>query len=178
MCDYWNELAIKDGFEGICFIYKQTQSIHLNKLDYRYCYQPHWAGWERHSFIKRVRNKIYRIFNIQAQTKVKYFDYDTLWKKIIKEASVKTENNIFHGAYVSYDDSPRRGDKRSIIVQNSSPEKFKLYFKKLYDISLKQNKEYIFLTAWNEWGEGAYIEPDTTNQNKYLTAIKNIVTGE
>ena len=40
--------------------------------------------------------------------------------------------------------------------------------------SEEQNKEYIFLTAWNEWGEGAYLEPDEDNGFAFLEAIKRI----
>ena len=42
---------------------------------------------------------------------------------------------------------------------------------------IKQNKEFIFLMAWNEWGEGSYLEPDTEYKYGYLEAIKKI-TGE
>ena len=38
----------------------------------------------------------------------------------------------------------------------------------------QQNKEFLFLTAWNEWGEGAYLEPDTIFGYEYLNAIKEI----
>ena len=47
--------------------------------------------------------------------------------------------------------------------------------KKLMDISKKQGKEYVFLMAWNEWGEGSYLEPDVNENYGYLEAIKRIV---
>ena len=33
--------------------------------------------------------------------------------------------------------------------------------------------DYLFMFAWNEWGEGGYLEPDEKNEYKYLQAIYN-----
>ena len=40
---------------------------------------------------------------------------------------------------------------------------------------MESDKEYIFINAWNDWGEGAYLEPDSKNGFQYLQAIKDVV---
>ena len=37
------------------------------------------------------------------------------------------------------------------------------------------NKIFLYINAWNEWGEGAYLEPDEENGYNYLECIKRIV---
>ena len=58
-------------------------------------------------------------------------------------------------------------------VEENTPEKFGIYLNELMRIVASQNKPYILLTAWNEWSEGAYLEPDTIDSYEYLKAVKN-----
>ena len=173
MCECWDKWAKEDGFDGMCFIYKYNAYKGIPEDAYRYNYQPQFSGWENISFVHRVYNKILRTMKIDPRKKMRVMDYDKVWGDILKYAEKHPESNLYHGAFVGYDDSPRRGRSRSIILEGSTPEKFGKYMKRLVDISEKQGKEYIFLTAWNEWGEGAYMEPDTVNGYAYLEALKN-----
>ena len=52
--------------------------------------------------------------------------------------------------------------------------KFKEFLKKVLTISSSHKKEFVFITAWNEWGEGANLEPDNVNCFEYLKKIKEI----
>ena len=45
----------------------------------------------------------------------------------------------------------------------------------MYKKSCESNKEFLFINAWNEWGESAYLEPDTINKYGYLEIIKRSV---
>ena len=119
-----------------------------------------------------------RVLGINYKKPITFIDYDKTWHNLLTYASKHPEQNMFHGAFVEYDDSPRRGNLKSIILKGASPDKFKKYFKRIYDISCSQDKEYLFFTAWNEWGEGAYLEPDMRNGLAYLDAIKNIVNSD
>ena len=71
---------------------------------------------------------------------------------------------FFRGAVVEWDNSPRI--KECEIFEHYSPEQFFMFNKIIVDWTLKHyNKDlrFIFINAWNEWGEGSYLEPD----NKY-----------
>lgn len=172
MCNYWDTLAQKAGFDGIYFIFKNTRTNILPSNAPRYSYEPHSSGWWTHlNFFDRVLRKL-NLFQPKDKDITKY-DYDILWNRLLKSARKHSEEYYYHGAFVSYDDTPRRGANRAIIVTGETPEKFEKYFSELVKISANQKKDYIFLTAWNEWGECAYLEPDMTTEYKYLEAVRN-----
>ena len=159
MCSYMHELAQKDGYPGILFISAATFS--RKKIDLEFRYEP----FNVCSPLDYIRRKT------MLKKDLKEYDYDQVWKKILFNAKYLKSGSTIYGGFVRYDDSPRRGDKANIIT-GESPQKFCNYLKQLLKLSKKQGKKYIYLTAWNEWGEGAYLEPDEDSGYEYLEALE------
>lgn len=173
MCVYWDGLAKKDGFEGIHFIFKFRLFVEYPKDSFFYNYEPHFSAWGNINYITRMKNAIIRRLKIEKD--IYFYDYDKVWKALLSNAIKHSESNYYHGAFISYDDTPRRGRNRSRVVKGCTPAKFEKYLSELIHISKEQNKEFIFLTAWNEWSEGAYMEPDEANSYSYLQSLKNSI---
>ena len=171
MCRYWNTLVQKDGFNGIYFVFKNKRWFEWNKDAVRFNYEPHHDGWLNPSVWERRIERVKKLFHLP--TKNIYYNYDIIWRKIIKSAE-KLSSNVYLGAFVGYDDSPRRSTNGK-IVKGATPMKFKKYFSELIEIAEKQGKDFVFITAWNEWGEGAYLEPDNQTKYEYLKVIKEII---
>lgn len=169
MCAFWKKMAIKDGFNGIYFIMKIKDNLTIPSQFYGFKYEPIHSGWRKPSLVRRIDNKIRRIIHVSQRLSI--YEYDKIWNNILTTARENKSPLIYHGAFVSYDDTPRRGLKGT-MVKGDSPAKFKKYLSDLIDITKKQGKEFIFLTAWNEWGEGAYLEPDSICKFEYLEALK------
>lgn len=171
MCDYWRKLSLEAGYKGLYLVNRYNPYDSLDGFDALITYEPMFSAWQNKNIVNRVLNKIKEHF--VQEKRLTIYNYDTVWKAILKNARKKANQDIYYGAFVSYDDSPRRGTQGKIIL-GGTPEKFEYYLKELVNISKQQNKDYIFLTAWNEWGEGAYLEPDTQNGTKYLDVIRRI----
>ena len=85
----------------------------------------------------------------------------TLYKNI---SFVNTTDNfpLFRGSMLEFDNSPRIKNSPNIF-EYYSPEQFYLINKKIIEWTRESysiKNRFIFINAWNEWGEGAYLEPD------------------
>lgn len=177
MCEFWNELAIKDGFDGIFFIFKYKHYLDVPKnLKYHYYfynYEPHFSGWGKMNLAERIKRRILR--NLKLNNRLHRYNYNKVWNSIIKNAKLLGSENIINCGFVGFDDTPRRGKKNSNVISGKSLDLFEKYLNQLLILSKQQNKKYLFLTAWNEWSEGAYLEPDEMDGSKYLDSIKKII---
>ena len=168
MREAWNMWAKEVGFDGMYFITRDDPYKDVFGYDALFNYEPQFSGWLNIGFAKRVFR---RLKYLVGKESLKKYSYDKIWKKILRYADSHPKS--YCGAFVGYDDTPRRG-KRGTVVIGQTPQKFQKYLDQLYRISQSQGKEFIFLTAWNEWGEGAYLEPDTTDGYAYLEAVKAV----
>lgn len=94
-------------------------------------------------------------------------DYDKVWNYILNEYDY--ENKTYYSGFTGYDDTPRRG-KRGIVLEGSTPEKYKKYIAQLMAKNHAAGLDITFVNAWNEWGEGMHLEPDKKFQFQYLKA--------
>ena len=174
MAAYWDELARENGFDGLHIVYKNSQLYKLPKEECNFCYEPQYSGWG--AAHKQYVFKGLSMLGLAKAGPYKY-SYDKIWNKIIESAKKRNAAYDWHGAFVSYDDTPRRG-KQGRLVEGSSPEKFYKYLSELAAVCEEQGKEFILLTAWNEWGEGATLEPSKKYKYEYLEAVRKVVKGQ
>jgi hypothetical protein len=170
MMKCWNGLAQKNGFSGIVFISRFDPYNESNNFDFYFNYEPNFSmNINRNVFVKAKNYVNRRIF---MNERLRMLDYRSVWKRSLKFAKHNKRSDVFYGAFARYDDTPRRGKKGTVVINDSSL-KFEYYLAELINISKAQDKKMIFLTAWNEWGEGAYLEPDGLTKYDFLESVLN-----
>ena len=82
----------------------------------------------------------------------------------------------YRGAFVSWDNTPRKGHK-GFIMRNAMPESYRAWLERqLRRAQADTDQEpLVFINAWNEWAEGAYLEPDQTYGYGFLRATREAV---
>lgn len=170
MLRYWNERARADGFAGIFLISMNVCREHVAKSV--------WVNGSVDFEPNQTKSK-----KLQADSKLNFKMHDGwLWNRFavkavhydeINRIMLRTphEKNHFRTVFVDYDDSPRRRE-RAVVVRGSSPGKFGRYLRKTVQKSMNERNSYVFINAWNEWGEGNYLEPDTRYGYSYLKEVR------
>ena len=144
----WRNESLKYGIGKIYILIcknknKISKILNLKEVDAAYDFPP--------------RNKL------KIKFKKKFFGlYTNLIYKWINCPKILNKFPVFGGTMLEWDNTPRRG-KNGIVFLEFSPEKFYLLNKIIINWTRKNyniSKRYIFVNAWNEWGEGSYLEPD------------------
>lgn len=148
----WDNLAFQAGLPGLYYIGKGNDK---NILDAVLRQGPQAAM--QHNFFqndKGIRSLL---------------EYDDVWNNILTfQSNGKME---YFCGFPGYDDTPRHG-RNGTVVTGSTPQKFKNYMIRLLLKSYRNKCDFLFLNAWNEWGEGMYLEPEKEWGYQYLEAIK------
>lgn len=81
----------------------------------------------------------------------------------------------FPGCMPGWDNTPRQKNKPNIFAF-TSPGSFQAWLEWNIKITAEQNapgERFVFINAWNEWAEGAFLEPDREHGHGYLEAIRH-----
>ena len=181
--EIFDEMAKKDGFSGIQIVNMltsdmdlQNESIYQN-VDFEPIRTMHTH--EAYAFsCWRIKRMLYNKLVYHNNLSKRIFDtinYKKFYKAIVKH-QFKRRENYYHSCFVDWDNTPRKGN-RGVIMKGASPRIFEHSFKKIYESCTNSNDEakLIFIFAWNEWGEGGYLEPDEKFGDGYLQAIRRTV---
>lgn len=173
MLDCFNKWAVEEGFSGIYVVSGKTaanQEARKELIDGYYYFEPGYTL--KHGFSKT--DKIQYDISVLVNTVLNRFRKD---KKLERYISIKKiykgitdrqyESNEYPCIFPDWDNTPRRSYK-GLVYKGASKECFYGALKKL----VEKNPEFIYINAWNEWGEGAYLEPDEYRKYEFLEAVK------
>lgn len=179
----WNKWAIEAGLPGIYFV--KTLGSHDNKElngfsalatrepNYTFAFGEGYA--EKIIRVGKTRlidwiNRKILLPRGKGIVMLRY-SYDKIWKRILSRSDM--DSKVFLGAFTDWDNSPRKS-YNSIIMDGSTPDKFGKYMGELIRKGTEAKVPMIIVNAWNEWAEGAYLEPDEKYGDQYLRQIAKI----
>jgi len=100
------------------------------------------------------------------------YDYAQLVNQQTYLIKKNFEKKVYSAVMPMWDNSARR-NFRGLIFHGSTPLLYKKWMKDILERTKKRTNlddKLIFINAWNEWGEGAYLEPDAYYGYAYLQA--------
>ena len=105
-----------------------------------------------------------RCFDVAEAIKNKNYLYDANTK-------------VFKGCFTNWDNTARKCYNGANILENT-PDGYKQWLKDIINWTIKNKspkEQFIFINAWNEWAEGAHLEPDQKYGYAYLQATKDAI---
>lgn len=99
------------------------------------------------------------------------------WRAFVERSETYGDSDytLFRGVTPSWDNTARKKNKGTIL-HNSCPRLFEKWLTSAFIDTLQRHKnpdeQIVFINAWNEWAEGAHLEPDQRYGYAWLAALR------
>lgn len=182
MFEYFNRRALQDGMDGVFLIQMLADENEKSMLRWINGYVDLEPA--RYRNIMRLNNQSRYWKKMNLLQKHPNWDWWNRWLCDIVDYEKFNEDMLnshhdkghFRCVFVDYDDTPRRG-KKGLVFRGSTPEVFGKYLRENIKKSELEGNELLFINAWNEWGEGNYLEGDEKYGLSYLRNLKLSLEG-
>lgn len=169
--DTWNNLAQRNGLKGFYFFgftFFPNQIENIIKIGYDSAVYDNtiYVAKRQKNFIQLTQKIKRKLFKIPYLVK-----YDEYIKSTLK--MYPRQNNVHPCIIPNFDHSPRSAHRGIIIIDNT-PTKWEQFCLDLFNLvkTREHEENLVFIKAWNEWGEGNYLEPDLKFGKEYIIRTK------
>lgn len=103
------------------------------------------------------------------------YDYKDMVENRKYAVKSTTGKKVYHSVMPMWDNTARRNQKATVF-HGSTPALYRQWLSDVIKMTKKNDRldaPLIFINAWNEWGEGAYLEPDKEFGYAYLQATRD-----
>lgn len=108
------------------------------------------------------------------------FAYDEVARQQAQRlASTQSQGVRFPGVMPGWDNEARRPGA-GVIYHGATPESYGLWLGAAIGAakrSLPPDRRFVFINAWNEWAEGAHLEPDRRNGRAFLRQTARVLSA-
>jgi len=128
--------------------------------------------------VKKSNENKYKAFRDNFKTEVfrnHIYDYEDYANFVM--CCPRADYKVYPGITVMWDNTARRKSSPAIF-KNATPEIYKKWLMHISQTFKPFSKEenFVFINAWNEWGEGNHLEPCQKWGRKFLEATKEVLT--
>lgn len=169
---YWREKCREAGIEDIHIIGVKEHTWDQDLISLGFDAQ---SEFHPGTVFKHCKDITAEIDFIQPKFEGLVLDYKDI--VVEKKYFEYNHNKLYRAVMPMWDNTARRNNK-GMIFQNSSPALYKQWLEDVIGESYQRDDledNLIFINAWNEWGEGAYLEPDREYGYAFLQATKDAI---
>jgi lipopolysaccharide biosynthesis protein len=76
--------------------------------------------------------------------------------------------------FPGWDNAARKPEHSAFIYASNTPAEYEAWLQKASNRAKQYGHEFVFINAWNEWAEGAHLEPDLQHGRAYLEATARV----
>jgi predicted O-methyltransferase YrrM len=165
----WRRAARERGLPDLHLVAAQTFGLtdprHVG-FDAAVEFPPHGENLEEN---------LCAVDEIGPEFKGAVFDFAAVARRRI--AMTTPPFRLYRTAMPGWDNTPRRG-RAATVFHNASPEVYEEWLRALVNEARLAPPDHrlVFVNAWNEWAEGAHLEPDQRFGISYLEATRRALT--
>lgn len=171
----FNEKAKEDGFSGIHWLACRSYDISGAVDVYRHFsgiinFNPRYVINTRFKkrrtamiepILRRLPEKfqslLVSLFRKNSRTSI--FSYQDFLDELEKLCDVQFSKPVYHTVFPDWDNTARYGG-RATLFKDISLENYRKALAISQNKITSEHHDLLFINAWNEWSEGAYLEPD------------------
>ena len=179
MLKCFNAWAKEAGFDGIYVISGKTAAgveKRTGLVDGFYYFEPGYTLKNDFSSVAKIKYNV----GVLVKSFLNRFRSKKLLERVINAKDIiepivnrDYKENEFPCLIPDWDNTPRRS-YRGLVYKGTNPDYFESALRKLKEKKDAHEIDFVYVNAWNEWGEGAFLEPDENRGYGYLEAVKRV----